>query len=147
MRKATLFTLIAIALAMPAQAQKQTQHRLPASVMDGFYVTLADIRANSRAVFDGFVGSEDGAVTRAEFVGNPLPAKAGPAGHNPELRREAFGLLDADDDGRLTYAEWSTQIDRDVSFADENEDGRISLTELASARENMGLGDMIGMLF
>lgn len=135
--------LLLAALVAPAQAQRP----LPQEVSDGFYVTVDEVRANSRETFMAFAGEDGGPISRQEFVETDLEPEIGPSGRNPEMLGRLFDLLDADDDGRLTRTEWQEQIERDVAFADENEDGRITLKELANARENMGIGDAVEMIF
>jgi Ca2+-binding EF-hand superfamily protein len=135
--------LLAIAVASPAFGQVD----LPESVTDGFYVTLQEIRANSQQVFDSFAGSSDGRISKNEFVSMELPADLLPSQDSGQLLQRLFGVLDADGDGHLTRAEWNEQIGKDLSFVDQNGDGRITLKELSNARENVGLGDAIGMIF
>jgi hypothetical protein len=127
--------------------QVHAQQGLPQEVVDGFYVTLEEVRENSRQTFLAFAGPGGGPVSRDQFVGTSLPERIGPPGRNPTLLDKLFGLLDSDNDGKLTMAEWEKQINKDLAFADENDDGRITLKELANARENIGLGDAIGMIF
>lgn len=143
MKNLTLCSLLTVALACPAFAQTD----LPQDVTDGFYITLEEVRANSREVFNSFAGPDGGPVSQDEFVSTELPADVVPGETDRQLLQELFGVLDADGDGQLTLAEWEDRIERDLSFADENGDGRITLKELANARENLGLGDAIGMIF
>jgi hypothetical protein len=47
----------------------------------------------------------------------------------------------------LTRAEWNERIASDLSSADENEDGKITLGELSRARENLSIGDALKIIF
>lgn len=133
----------AAAVAPPALAQID----VPDEIADGLYVTLAEIRANSEETFRLFAGPDGGPVARKEFVATDLPASIGPAGSDRQLLARLFGRLDADGDGRLTRAEWNQRIERDLKFADQNDDGRVTLKELSNARRNMSFGDALGMMF
>lgn len=119
---------------------------LPDSVSDGSAVTLEEVRANAVRIFNA-LGGEDGPISKREFVATELRPGIGPRGGEDRLLERLFGLLDADGDGRLTRTEWMHQIERDLAFADANNDGRITIEELANARDNMGVGEAIGMLF
>ena len=136
----------AVALATFA-AQVQAETALPQEVTDNFYVTLEEVRKHSGDTFTAFAGPGGGPISKEEFVSTELADRVGPAGDNPQLLDRLFGHLDVDGNGQLTREEWSQQINRDLSFADANDDGRITLKELSNARENIGVGDAIGMLF
>ena len=136
-------TLLLMAVASPAFGQAN----FPADVTDGFYITLEEIRANSAAVFETFAGPGGGPISQEQFVSTELPQDIVPGESDRALLERLFGVLDANDDGQLTRAEWNEQIETDLAFADQNEDGRITLKELANARENLGIGDAIGMVF
>lgn len=148
--------LLLAVMALQAQAQQvqaqqpqaqQPGGALPRDVADGAYVTLEEVRANSRDTFEAFAGEGAEAVTRMKFIQTELSDGVGPAGSDSGLLEKLFGELDADGDGLLTLDEWNRQIESDLAFADENEDGRVTLKELANARENMGIGDALGMIF
>ncbi|MEI4235315.1 hypothetical protein [Roseovarius sp. D22-M7] len=64
-----------------------------------------------------------------------------------DLLQGLFSVLDMNSDGELTRAEWNERIESDLAFADANEDGRITLEELSNARENIGIGDALGLIF
>lgn len=135
--------LVMAAIATPALAQMD----LPHDLTDGSYVTLEEVRANSRKVFAAFAEPGDGPIPRERFVSKILPAEVVPSMPDRQLLERLFDALDANGDAHLARAEWEDQINRDLAFADENEDGRITLKELANARENIGIGDAISMLF
>jgi Ca2+-binding EF-hand superfamily protein len=130
-----------------AGAQSGGHGDLPQAVADGFYVTLQEVRAHSRETFESFAGPGGGPVPRDQFVSTELAEPIGPSGRNQQLLGRLFNLLDTDDSGSVSRAEWDTQIRKDLSFADANVDGRISLKELANARENMGFGEALGLVF
>ena len=132
-----------LTLAAPAFAQVN----LPEQVTDGFYITIEEIRANSREVFNALAGPKGGPISKEQFVSTDLPADIVPGENARPLLQRLFGLLDADGDGQLTLAEWNEQIETDLSFADQNQDGRITLKELANARKNLGIGDALGLIF
>ena len=143
MRNPALAAAVLATFALPAGASSP----LPASVTDGFYVTLEEVRQKSGETFRAFAGPDGPPITQEQFVNTELPPEAGPEGRNPDLLRNLFAKLDIDGDGRLTRQEWDEQIASDLAFADENEDGRITLKELSNARENMGIGAALGMMF
>jgi Ca2+-binding EF-hand superfamily protein len=76
-----------------------------------------------------------------------LPEHIVPKQTDRELLQNLFGLLDANGDGQLTRAEWNERIASDLSSADENEDGKITLGELSRARENLSIGDALKIIF
>lgn len=147
-RKAGLLAAAMAATAwLPAQAQTGSRGELPQAVADGFYVTLQEVRTHSRETFESFAGPGGAPVPKDQFVSTELAEPVGPSGRNRQLLGRLFDLLDTDDSGRLTQAEWNDQIRADLSFADGNGDGRISLKELANARENMAFGEALGLIF
>ena len=120
---------------------------LPPEVTDGFYVTLEEVRANSAALFDAFAGPDGGPISRREFISTDLPDKIVPQQHEGQLLERLFSALDANGDGQLTWVEWDQRISMDLEFADQDEDGRITLKELANAPENLGIGEALGLFF
>ena len=131
----------------PSAEAADSRLSLPPAVVEGAYVTLEDIRANSAKVFEAFAGPDGGPIPRKSFISSTLPPSLGPEGQDPQLLRKLFEVLDANGNDRLTREEWNRQIEKDISFADQNGDGRITLKELANARENMGIGDALEMIF
>ena len=140
-------TAVAIAYAFMTGSAALAQTGFPPSVSDGSYVTLEEIRANSKKVFTTFAGPGGGPIRRETFVTRDLPPGVKLDGKNQELLPNLFTALDGNGDGLVTRAEWNSRIEMDIAFADENGDGRITLKELANARENMGISDAVGMLF
>lgn len=120
---------------------------LPPDVIEGFYITLDDVRARSDEVYDALAGAAGDPISKDDFVETRLPEKVVPAEADRELLQRLFGVLDMNADGQLTRAEWNERIESDLAFADENEDGKITLKELSNARENIGIGDALGMIF
>ena len=139
--------VVSASLLLPGLASAQAPLDLPAEVSDGFSVTVEEVRANSEAVFDAFAGPEGGPIPRARFVETELPSELGPSAPDRQMLEKLFSVLDTDGDDRLTRAEWSERIDSDLAFADENGDGRITLKEVTEARENLGLGEALNVLF
>ena len=134
--------MLAAALALPAAAQEG----LPKAVTDGMYVTVAEVRAKSESTFEAFAGPGATKVTREKFVSTKVPASIMPSSGG-NLLGKLFSLLDANSDGTLTISEWRQRLQKDIQFADENGDGKITLKELANARKNMSVGDALGMAF
>lgn len=120
---------------------------LPPDVIEGFYITLDDVRARSDEVYDVLAGAAGDPISKDFFVGAKLPDKVVPEQANRELLQRLFGVLDMNSNGKLTRAEWNQRIESDLAFADENEDGKVTLKELSNARENIGIGDALGMIF
>ena len=119
----------------------------PPEVTDGMYITLEEVRANSARTFAAFAGPRGNAVSKKDFVSTRLPANILPQTPDRTLLSSLFKGLDANGDDRLTRQEWNSRIERDLGFADQNSDGRVTLKELANARGNMSVGDALGMLF
>lgn len=142
MRKYIVFGAI-LALASPVHAQ----NTLPAHIADDLYITLAEIRANSLDTFLFFSGPDGGPISKQEFVTTNLPDGVLEKQLERPLLERLFGLLDANSNGELSLFEWKSGIDRDLKFADQNNDGRITLKELSTARQNMNFGDAIEMIF
>lgn len=138
-----LFVLVfGAAVASPSAAQEG----LPKSVTDGMYVTVAEVRAKSESTFEAFAGAGATSVTRDKFLSTKIPPRIMPtSGGN--LLGKLFSLLDVNSDGTLTISEWRQRLQKDIHFADENGDGKITLKELARARKNMSVGDALEMAF
>ena len=132
-----------LALAGPAAAQTG----LPASITDGMYITVAEVRSNAVDTFEHFAGPNGGPISRQQFLSTDVPSNV--LANRPEraLLEKLFGLLDANGNGEVSLSEWRSRINRDLQFADQNSDGRITLKELANARQNMSIGDALGMAF
>ncbi len=132
-----------LALASPIHAQ----NTLPGQIADDFYITLAEIRANSLDTFLYFSGPSGGPISKQEFVTTNLPS--GILENQPKrpLLERLFGMLDANSNGEVSLFEWKSGLDRDLEFADQNNDGRITLKELSNVRQNMNFGDAIEMIF
>ena len=138
---------VAAALGLPAAVSAQSTLDLPEDVVDGFSITLTEIRANSEAIYSAFAGADDGPISRQEFISKRLPESILPSQSDGQLLEKLFAVLDVDGDEQMTQAEWNQRLDEDLTFADENEDGRITLKELANARENLGFGDTLSLIF
>jgi Ca2+-binding EF-hand superfamily protein len=111
------------------------------------YITLAEVRANSEKTYQYFAGAGGSPISEQQFLSVRVPDDVLENSSKSDFLKRLFGLLDADSDGQVTFSEWQNQIDRDLQFADENGDGRITLKELSNARENMSFGDALGMVF
>lgn len=70
-----------------------------------------------------------------------------PARPDRQILEGLFDVFDASGDGELTRAEWTEPIEQELGFADADGDGRITLEELAVARENLDLGGALGIVF
>ncbi len=141
---------IAAAAALAALAASGAQAKevpFPEEASDGFYTTLEEIRANSLQTFRSFAADGEGPIPRQDFVSAEVPPSVIAAPNQQALLGQLFGVLDENDDGMLTRAEWEAQLAEDLRFLDENEDGRVTVREMANARENIGFGDALGMLF
>ena len=145
--KIAIRALLVLLLAVPGVASTQEILELPPDVVEGFYVTLDDIRAKSDAVYDALAGAAGDPISKDDFVAHKLPADIVPEQTDRELLQRLFELLDADGDGQLTRVEWNERIASDLSSADANEDGKITLGELSRARENLSIGDALNMIF
>ena len=130
------------AMISPAAAQDG----LPKSVTDGMYVTVAEVRQKSEKTFEAFAGPGATSVTREKFVSTKVPASIMP-NSGGDLLAKLFSLLDANSDGTLTISEWRQRLQKDIQFADENGDAKITLKELAKARQNMGVGEALEVAF
>ncbi len=142
-----VFLLIgALLLPLPsALAQSGSGQELPGTVVDDSTITLQEIRRSSDRIFNALGGGN--AVSRSQFVAADLPPEVVRSKPDAKALGRLFGLLDVDGNGQLSRAEWDAQIEKDLQFADQDGDGRVTLKELSNARENVGFGDAIGMLF
>lgn len=140
-------TALALVLAIPAVTSAQETIDLPPDVIEGFYVTLDDVRARSDKVYDALAGAAGDPISKDDFVETKLPDKAVPEDTDRELLQKLFSVLDMNGNGQLTRAEWNERINSDLTFSDANEDGNITLKELSRARENIGIGDALEMIF
>lgn len=140
MRKWVL--ILSSAIASPAAAQSD----VPSSVADGMYITVAEVRSNSMDVFQAFAGADGGPIPKERFLSTEI-GELVPNTPNRKALEKLFSALDANSNGQLTLSEWQRRLDRDLQFADQNEDGKITLKELANARKNMSFGDALGMVF
>ncbi len=139
--------VLVLVLAIPAFTSAQETLELPPDVVEGFYVTLDDVRAKSDAVYDALAGTAGDPISKSNFTGRNLPDDIVPEETDRELLQNLFGLLDVNGDGQLTRAEWNERIESDLRSADENEDGKITLGELSRARENLSIGDALKIIF
>jgi putative lipase involved disintegration of autophagic bodies len=135
--------LCAVASAAPVGAASE----LPRSLKDGERVTLQEVRAASAETFDALAGDGADSVSRDVFADHDLPVAGAEGAAAGDMLGAAFDRMDLDGDGVLTRAEWNEALEKDLGFADEDEDGFITMRELANARENFGVGDAIGMMF
>ncbi|MGY9049895.1 MAG: hypothetical protein ACKVKF_23360 [Rhodobacterales bacterium] len=141
------WTALVLVLAIPTFTSAQQSLELPPDVVEGFYVTLDDVRAKSDAVYDALAGAAGDPISKSNFTARNLPDNIVPEETDRELLQNLFGLLDANGDGQLTRAEWDERIASDLRSADENEDGKITLGELSHARENLSIGDALKIIF
>ncbi len=70
-----------------------------------------------------------------------------PGDDGKAMLSDLFELLDENDDGVVTRVQWEERLGSDLSVADENEDGRVTLRELANARRNTSIFDVLGSIF
>ena len=138
--------LFALAFGAVLISPAAAQEGLPKSVTDGMYVTVDEVRAKSERTFEAFAGAGATSVTRDKFVSTKVPESIMPSGGG-DLLGKLFSLLDANSDGTLTISEWRQRLQKDIQFADNNGDGKITLKELAKARQNMSVGDALEMAF
>ncbi|MCZ0814138.1 hypothetical protein N5A93_18100 [Roseovarius sp. EGI FJ00037] len=140
-------TALLLALVVPAVTSAQEKVTLPPDVIEGFYITLDDVRARSDELYDALARAAGDPISEEDFVGRRLPDKVVPEDTDRDLLQRMFSVLDMNGDGQLTRTEWNERIESDLAFADANEDGRITLEELSNARENIGIGDALGLIF
>jgi len=119
---------------------------LPPKIIGKTSINLEDIRDHSDLVFESAAGSDGPPITRAEFPPMELPAYVAPDSSQEKLLGRLFERLDRNGDGQVTRQEWDTQTESELEFADANDDGTITLTELANARKNLDLGGVLNLL-
>lgn len=141
--KALAFAALLVSLPSAAAAQSD----LPGAITDGMYMTLAEIRSNSMDAFEVFAGPEGGPIARSEFVSTKVPPGTLESESERQLLDRLFGVLDANSNGEVSLSEWRSGLEKDLQFADQNDDGRVTLKELANAKANMSFGDALGMVF
>ncbi len=145
--RTALILVMAVPAFTPAVTSAEEVLELPPDVVEGFYVTLDDVRARSDAVYDALAGAAGEPISKSDFTGRNLPDDIVPEQTDRELLQKLFGLLDGNGDGQLTRAEWNERIASDLGSADANEDGKITLGELSRARENLNIGDALDIIF
>lgn len=138
---------LVLAMTLPAFTSAEETIELPPDVVEGFYVTLDDIRGKSDEVYNALAGVAGDPISKNHFVGRQLPDHIVPEQTDRELLETLFSLLDADGDGHLTRSEWNERILSDLSSADADKDGKITLGELSRARENLSIGDALRIIF
>ncbi|SOD89878.1 EF-hand domain-containing protein [Caenispirillum bisanense] len=120
------------AIAGPVAAGAQTDD-VWRRMAEGGSITVAEVRANSTRAFRAIDQDRDGIVTGREFAAFPLPAGLGGFADRPELRADLFDRIDLNSDGRIAAAEWEDAVREDVSIADADDDGQVTLEELSQA--------------
>jgi len=119
---------------------------LPPKIIGKTSINLEDIRDHSDLVFESAAGSDGPPITREEFTSMELPDYVAPDSSQEKLLGRLFERLDRNGDGQVTRQEWDTQTESELEFADANDDGKITLTELANARKNLDLGGVLNLL-
>jgi len=112
-----------------------------------FSLPLEEARERTGTLYDKFAGADEVPITIEEFMSVPLADRVE---HHPdaeEMKLQIFQVLDQDGSGRITREEWDKQIDRDLGFADANDDGKITLRELATAQAADPTGRVLILLF
>ena len=123
------------------------QSSLPTDVTDGMYITVAEIRSNSMDAFQVFAGPEGGPISKQQFLSTQVPSSILPSQPEQQLLERLFSRLDTNGDGKVTLNEWNSRLDMDLQFADEDGNGKVTLKELARAKQNLGFGEAMGMVF
>lgn len=124
---------VAGAAIVPAAAAAEEADGVWRRMADGGSITVDEVRANSGQAFRVIDSDGDGIVTEREFAAHPLPDRLGGYANQPDLRADLFDRIDLDSDGRIAAAEWEEAVREDVSVADSNDDGRVTLEELSQA--------------
>lgn len=137
--------IAALMVSLPSAAAAQSD--LPGAITDGMYMTLAEIRSNSMDAFEVLAGPEGGPIARSQFVSTKVPPGTLESKSERQLLDRLFGVLDANSNGEVSLSEWRSGLEKDLQFADQNDDGRVTLKELANAKPNMSFGDALGMVF
>jgi Ca2+-binding EF-hand superfamily protein len=140
-------TLAAAAVALLAATVASAEINLPPALMRGGSITVAELRDHLDATFDAIAGQGIRSIAKPRFIQLEISKTVVPETPNRQLLERLFPLLDANEDGVLTRAEFKKQINRKLTFADEDGDGKITLQELANAKKNMGVGDALSMIF
>ncbi|MEI4235219.1 hypothetical protein [Roseovarius sp. D22-M7] len=68
-------TALALALVAPVSTSAQEKIALPPDVIEGFYITLDDVRARSDELYDALARAAGDPITEADFVGRRLPVR------------------------------------------------------------------------
>jgi hypothetical protein len=110
------------------------------SVLPDRPIARSEVEAAVKRQFAGMDANHDGVVTRAEF--ERFRARQKPATGIDALTHVSehwFDKVDADGDGRVTYAEASSRPLRLFDMADINHDGTVSPSERQAAEALKGL--------
>lgn len=100
---------------------------------EGGAVAMEDLRDHAWAAYSALDDDQDNMVSKTAFLEEPLPSSIGPKGKSPQLRQELFAKIDADGDNQISRSEWETALEKNVTMADVDEDGKVTLEELAQA--------------
>lgn len=102
-------------------------------------ITVAEMRAARGEMFTRIDSNKDGKVTKAEAEAGrkrgPGPGgdgRGGPGG--PEGRGGGLAAADTNKDGTVTRAEWDAQPLPMFDRADANNDGKLTMQEMAALR-------------
>lgn len=106
-------TALLLALVAPAVTSAQETVTLPPDVIEGFYITLDDVRTRSDELHDALARVAGAPISEANFVGRRLPDKIVPEDTGRGLLHRPVSVLDMNGDGQLTRAEWNERIESD----------------------------------
>jgi Ca2+-binding EF-hand superfamily protein len=95
---------------------------------DGF-VTQGEVRESRKKRFDNLDTDNSGELSQAELEGRRRGRRAGAGRRAARRAARRFARRDKDNNGTLSFDEFSGDISRLMERADSNEDGKISRAE------------------
>lgn len=143
MLKATIAAFLIAGFSMGAQAGTTMR----AAITDHFFLPLEEARELTDRLYDRFAGADGEPITIEEFMSvslaDPVPEEA----NGQEMKLNLFKLLDADGDARVSRNEWIDRLRMDLSAADANNDGELTVGELTFQRSDNPADTVLILLF
>lgn len=125
----------------------QAETTLRGAVTSHFLLPLEDTRELTHTLYDRFAGADGEPITIEEFMDVSLAESVPEEADGQEMKLNVFKLLDANGDGHINRTEWAARLDADLSLAEANDDGKLSVWELTVQRSAQPMDNVLILLF